>query len=300
VSRAPAGGRSRAVPVLLVLLLLAGGAAWAWSHASVGGLLLGDHCEATAAGATADLDPEQAGNAAIITVVAVRRGLPARAASIAIATAMQESKLRNVQYGDRDSLGLFQQRPSQGWGTRAEILDPVHATNSFYDALIAVKGYQAMPIGEVAQKVQRSAHPSAYADHEPSARVIASVLSGYSPGAFTCALHTEPSAARTAPGQDGLDPRARAVAKSAAAETGRDGAAAASTDGTALRFSLTGAEARRDGWSLAHWAVARSEALGIVSVATDGRQWRRHGGTGWTPMPGAPMPGTVVVRVAPG
>ena len=91
MSPAPAGGRSRAVPILLVLVLLAGGAAWLWSRGSVGGLLLGDHCEATAAGTTADLDPEQAGNAAIITAVAVRRGLPARAASLASRWAWRSS-----------------------------------------------------------------------------------------------------------------------------------------------------------------------------------------------------------------
>ena len=75
-------------------------------------------CVATVGGMSAELSPEQMGNAATIAGIAVRRGLPARAATIAIATAMQESKLVNVEYGDRDSLGLFQQRPSQGWGTR--------------------------------------------------------------------------------------------------------------------------------------------------------------------------------------
>ena len=67
--------------------------------------------------------------------------MPAHAATIALATALQESKLYNLHGGDRDSLGLFQQRPSQGWGTRGEILDPVHATNAFYDALARVPGY---------------------------------------------------------------------------------------------------------------------------------------------------------------
>ena len=87
------------------------------------------------------LDLEQAGNAALIAAIAVRRGMPARAATIALATAYQESNLRNLDYGDRDSLGLFQQRPSQGWGTRAQILDPDHSINAFYDALEQVDGY---------------------------------------------------------------------------------------------------------------------------------------------------------------
>src|SRR6478752_5974491 len=84
----------------------------------------GPSCRAVASGQEVTFTPEQMANAATITAVAVRRGLPARAATIALATAIQESKLRNIRFGDRDSLGLFQQRPSQGWGTEEQILDP--------------------------------------------------------------------------------------------------------------------------------------------------------------------------------
>ena len=87
------------------------------------------------------LTATQARNASLISAIAVRRGMPAHAATIALAAALQESKLYNLRGGDRDSLGLFQQRPSQGWGTPREILDPVHATNAFYDALDQVPGY---------------------------------------------------------------------------------------------------------------------------------------------------------------
>ena len=97
-------------------------------------------CTVEVDGHRVDLTVEQAENAALITAISVRRGLPARAASIALATAYQESDLTNLESGDRDSLGLFQQRPSQGWGTPEEILDPVHATNAFYDALAEVDG----------------------------------------------------------------------------------------------------------------------------------------------------------------
>ena len=145
-------------------------------------------CAATVGGVTVTLSPEQMGNAGTIAGIAVRRGLPARAATIALATAMQESKLVNVDYGDRDSLGLFQQRTSQGWGTRAQVLDPVHATNAFYEALVKVTDYRTRPITEVAQRVQRSGFPEAYAQHEAQARVLASALSGNSPAALTCAL----------------------------------------------------------------------------------------------------------------
>src|SRR5215213_3746942 len=191
---APASRRSgtrRRRPVLvtlLVLLLVAGTAGWLWWRGSIGTLSIRPHCTATAAGRSTDLDPEQAGNAAIIASLAVRRGLPGRAATIGIATAMQESKLRNLPGGDRDSIGLFQQRPSQGWGTPAQIRDPVYASNAFYDVLVKVEGYEDLPITRAAQTVQRSAFPSAYADHEPEARILASALTGYSPAGLSCAL----------------------------------------------------------------------------------------------------------------
>src|SRR5436190_14809253 len=126
--------RGRVVLVgMLAFVLVAGTAAWLWLRGSIGTLPIRSHCTATALGNSSELDPEQAGNAAIIASIGVRRGLPGRAATIGIATALQESKLVNLPGGDRDSLGLFQQRPSQGWGTPAEIRDPVYATNAFYD-----------------------------------------------------------------------------------------------------------------------------------------------------------------------
>src|SRR3954468_526026 len=112
-------------------------------------------CRARVGGTEVDLSTEQAENASTISAVAVRRGLPARAASIALATAFQESKLRNLDHGDRDSVGLFQQRPSQGWGTAAQIRRPYYSINKFYDELQKVDGYQTMRITEAAQKVQR-------------------------------------------------------------------------------------------------------------------------------------------------
>ncbi|MFZ1286953.1 MAG: hypothetical protein WAR57_07945, partial [Candidatus Phosphoribacter sp.] len=120
----------------------------------------------TTGAARVEVTPEQAGNAATISAVAVQRGLPTRAATIAVATAIQESKLRNLRYGDRDSLGLFQQRPSQGWGTTEQILNPVYSANAFYDRLVKVQDYLTRPLTEVAQDVQRSGAPAAYAQHE--------------------------------------------------------------------------------------------------------------------------------------
>ena len=188
-SETPARLRGRFFGVVLVLALVAG-ASWAYLRGHVGSIPIRERCTATSGTITTELDPEQAGNAATIAGIAVRRGLPARAASIGIATAIQESKLRNLDHGDRDSLGLFQQRPSQGWGTIAQVSDPVYASNAFYDVLVKIEGYQNLPITKAAQKVQRSAFPSAYAQHEEDARAFSSALTGYSPAALDCILRT--------------------------------------------------------------------------------------------------------------
>ena len=103
------------------------------------------------------------------------------AVSIALATAYQESKIRNLSGGDRDSVGLFQQRPSQGWGTVAQIRDEHYAINKFYDALVKIDGYETMRITEAAQKVQRSGYPEAYEVHAPDARALASALDRLQP-----------------------------------------------------------------------------------------------------------------------
>jgi hypothetical protein len=288
--------RRRAGIAGLVVLLLGAGGAWAWWNGSVGPVTVREHCTATAGGKLAELDPEQAGNAAIIAGVANRRGLPARATSIGIATAIQESKLRNITYGDRDSLGLFQQRPSQGWGTRKEILDPVYAANAFYDVLAKVDGYRDMPITDVAQEVQRSAFPSAYADHEPEARIIASALSGYSPAGLTCALRDEDLTAQR-PGGSGFTARAAAVRRAADRETGRT-SPQPQDDGTTLRYTVPRGEDNRAGWSLGHWAVARAGALHVSRVQVDGRVWLRSSSRdGWTKATDALPAGQVAITV---
>jgi hypothetical protein len=301
-ARGPGIGRAIVALVAVLGLAAAGFGAWTWVRGTVPSLPIREHCLTTVGSGSSDLDPEQAGNAAVIAAVAVRRGLPARAASIGIATAIQESKLRNIDYGDRDSLGLFQQRPSQGWGTAAQVQDPVYAANAFYDVLVKIEGYQSLPITDAAQKVQRSAFPSAYADHEPEARVLASALSGYSPGAFSCVLRPAEVTREPVTG-NGLTPRAAKVVTAARAQTGRTGAAdgTGAAAGTAVRFTVTGAERGRLSWSLAHWAVARAGALDVTAVEVAGRQWRRdHPDEGWTALPDGPPTGTVVVRVAAG
>lgn len=112
---------------------------------------------------------EQMDIARTIVDVTQQRRLPRRAAVIAVATAKVESGLRNLGHGDRDSLGVFQQRPSQGWGTPAQLLNPVYATATFLDALLAVPGWDTLPPGRAEQAVQRSAAPDRYAPQEPAA-----------------------------------------------------------------------------------------------------------------------------------
>lgn len=118
-------------------------------------------------------DPEeQIPNAATIQATGVAMKVPARGQVVALATALQESGLRNLDYGDRDSLGLFQQRPSQGWGTAAEIRKPVYASTKFYEALLKVSGWQSMTVTQAAQAVQKSGYPEAYAKWEPLATAL--------------------------------------------------------------------------------------------------------------------------------
>lgn len=122
------------------------------------------------------LDAEQQANARLIVTTAVARRLPTRAAVIAVAAALQESTLRNLPYGDLDSLGLFQQRPSQGWGDRLQVMDPAQATQRFLDRLQDVPGWPRLPLTEAAQAVQRSGFPGAYARWEGAAQTVVNGL----------------------------------------------------------------------------------------------------------------------------
>ncbi|MEU8376118.1 M23 family metallopeptidase [Micromonospora sp. NPDC048894] len=121
---------------------------------------------------------EQVANAGRIVAVGQQRGVPARGWVIAVATAMVESRLRNLRGGDRDSLGLFQQRPSQGWGTPVQILDPAYAATRFYDKLLRVDGWQQLPLTVAAQRVQVSAFPDRYGEFEHEAEQVVAAVAG--------------------------------------------------------------------------------------------------------------------------
>jgi len=259
-------------------------------------------CVADVDGTPWSLSPDQAQNAALFAAVAARRGLPARAVTIAIATAMQESRLENIDYGDRDSIGLFQQRPSQGWGTVEEIMDPVYSTGRFYDGLVKVRGYEDMEVTDAAQAVQRSAFPKAYAQHEARARAWASALTGYSPEAIACTL--PPVDARA--GRDGTSSTADASGTSRAlerfvrdfGETPVDTTSAADDTPATLviHTDRIGDGSPRQAFAVASWAVATAHELDVVSVTVGGRTWDRTSGT-WGAAP-APAPvGAVTITL---
>ena len=259
------GSWRRRVVLLLALVMVAGGIFTAVSFVQRSQVLITERCTASGGGSS-QLATDQAANAGLIAAVAVRRGLPARAASIALATAMQESKIRNINHGDQagpDSRGLFQQRPSQGWGSQEQVMDPHHATNAFYDALVKVPGYQTLEITDAAQRVQRSAYPDAYAQHEVMARAFASSLTGQTAAGLDCRLRAPDAAGDPAAVQERL--------------TAGFGAVPASAEGSTLVLEAEGDRA----WAVAQWAVANAKALSITEVQTEGRSWTRQDRNGW-------------------
>ncbi|MET7294347.1 heavy metal transporter [Streptomyces griseoloalbus] len=271
---------------LVVLLAVAGYLAVQYVTGGRGG----PGCEVVSGkgdGATYEFTPEQAVNAATITAVGTARELPERAVTIALATALQESALRNIDYGDRDSLGLFQQRPSQGWGTPKEIMDPTYAAEKFYEHLEEVPGYTRLPLTVAAQKVQRSGFPQAYAKHEPDATLLAAALTGRSAATLTC--EGRPAATRAAGadavraalvrdfGRELLEPAGAEVGDAAPSSPSASAPAGSSgSDGRTVTLPVAageGADAGTRGWQLAHWAVANASELHIEQVSYAGREW---------------------------
>ncbi len=218
---------------------------------------------------------EQTLNAATIAAVSVDMGLPPRAASIALATAYQESKLKNIDYGDRDSVGLFQQRPSQGWGTEEQIMDPVYASTAFYEKLVKVKGYETMKITVAAQKVQRSAFPDAYGDHEVEGRLFASALTGQSGPELECDLAPAGGPAHPESLRKALAREFPRLIESGevSSSLGSAGKGAPKNAGATTVVITPGSERR--GWALANWAVAHSANDNIVGVDFAGKRWDR-------------------------
>lgn len=226
---------------------------------------LGPECTVRADGEVA-LDSVQMANAATITAVGVRRKMPERAVVIALATALQESKLENRDDGDRDSIGLFQQRPSQGWGTATKIKDPRYASDKFYTALTKVKGWKAMTVTEAAQRVQRSAYPNAYAKWADESAVLAKALTGRATGAVACTVTGDPVLRGTA--------AATALLKGLRLDWGK-GLDATAEQGAGLTVSVKDPSA---GWRYAHWLVSHARTTGLERVRFADLEWRAPSG----------------------
>lgn len=308
-SRSP--GRLRRATLVLVLCLAVVVGVGVLFYRGVGPLPNPEGCTARVGGLTVDLSTEQAENASIIAAVGVRRAMPARAVSIALATAFQESKLRNLDHGDRDSLGLFQQRPSQGWGSSSQITDPYYAANKFYDELQKVDGYQTMRITEAAQKVQRSGFPEAYEEHAPDARALASALTGYSRAKFTCVVRSSnlTRLPKQREGRNGLTARADTVRRDLVRAFGPQAlggfapggvssghmSGSAHYEGRAVDVFVRPINAanKRKGWAMASYLVAQAKALDIDHVIFDKRIWTRGSRSeqGWRPYDPGDAPG---------
>jgi hypothetical protein len=244
--------------IVFVLLIAAGvGAFWWLRSRNLTEPVPGQQrCVATANNKMAVVDLEQAHFASIIAGVSVRRGLSPRAASIALATAYQETGIRNLTYGDRDSVGLFQQRPSQGWGTKQQLMDPSYAAGRFYDALVKIKDWETEDINNVAQKVQRSGYPEAYNDHEADARVLASALTGQSPAGFSCLDRT------------GAAGDVKELRRSLQRTFGN---LDDSADGSVITIRARG---DRRAWAYAHYAVANASLYGVTTVKIERQSWQ--------------------------
>jgi hypothetical protein len=219
------------------------------------------------------LDPVQMANAATIAAVGVRRGMPSQAVVVALATALQESKLENRDDGDRDSIGLFQQRPSQGWGAPEKIKDPRYAADKFYTALKRVKGYQKMRVTDAAQRVQRSAYPNAYQKWADEAQILARALTGQAASAVACTVTGAPAmrgAAAAAALMSGLRlDWGKGLPSSAAAE-----------QAAGLTVAVTSASS---GWRYAHWLVSHASDTGLERVRFADLEWDAGAGK-WQPV----------------
>ena len=228
------------------------------------------------------LDPDQAAVASTMVgaVTKYPRHLPERASVLVLAAGLQESKLRNLLpgEGDRDSVGVLQQRPSTGWGggNANRLNDVGEATKEFLDYLLAhVPGWQQLPVADAVQRVQNSADPSgeSYGQHEPEAQALADALQGVKPAAITCDFAAPTKVASPTK-----------VAQQAGDQLGINTPAA--VDGQTVR--VPGAH-----WQTAAWFVANADRLGIERVAYAGRVWTRKDGWKREPVTGAAVTATM-------
>ncbi|MFD9958354.1 M23 family metallopeptidase [Amycolatopsis sp. NPDC058986] len=272
VKIAVAAGCVALAPVLLLSASIGAILGTDGASSNAGGVIA---CSTT--GSVAGYDPDQIANAATIVAVGKQLQVPKYGWVIAIATAITESGLRNLNYGDRDSLGLFQQRPSMGWGSPPQVTDPTYAATQFYKHLLAVPNWQQIGLAPAAQAVQASGFPDRYAHHEQAARQIVGALIG-----VTCAPTAPSSGGWVAPTAgrctSGFGPRGGEFHR------GQDIAAPIGTPIVAASSGRVIASGPANGYGL--WV--RIEHVGGV-ITTYGHNNRNLVAVGQTVQPGQPI-----------
>ena len=257
--------------VIAVLLAVGAYAAYSAYQRFVVQVLTVPGCQAGTGNNAIALDFGQAADAATVAGVAVREHLPAEALTIAYATAFQESKLENLSYGDRDSVGIFQQRPSEGWGTTAELEDPAYASRAFFGALVQVPHYATLPVYEAAQAVQKSADGYAYEQYAQTGALLAADYTAR-PHQVTCWYSPATQAA-----DDNVSPKLNlpGAVKGLEDTFGQPGRHEVVTSITRPRSdgSLTVRAPSSSSWSVANWLVTNASSYGITQVRYAGYQW---------------------------
>lgn len=260
--------------MIIVLAIAAYAGYTAYQHFVVR-LLTVPGCQAGTGGNAIPLEFDQAQDAATIADVAVYDQLPRQALTIAYATAIQESKLENLDYGTSDSVGIFQQRPSMGWGTAQELENPVYAAQAFFEtgpsALAKVPGYTSMSVSAAAQAVQRSADGSAYQQWAGEGGQLAADFTT-TPAAVTCWYDPSTQAA-----QEGVSPKLDL----SGALKGLEGTFGTPRADGVVTGVTTGRSGDSDifdttkagGWAVANWLVTNASSYGITRVSYDGYQW---------------------------
>jgi hypothetical protein len=267
--------------LLLVVVVLAAGVYVAVRRAP--GILGETGCTAGSGRSAVALDPQQAQIAATIAGVAHHRDMPPRALTVAYATAMQETHLHDPGYGDLDSVGVFQQRPSQGWGPASKLIDPVYASTRFFQALAKVHGYQRMPVYKAAQAVQHSADGYAYAQYQALAARLTTAFTGTSPRAVWCwpPGHTA--------GKAQLTPARRAIVSAFGPLTARRSGSRSDAPSLSVQVQRPSL-----GWAVAAWLVTHADRFRLHEVRYAGFRWPAPAGhTGWVKDTAAASAGTV-------
>jgi hypothetical protein len=205
------------------------------------------------------MDSEQAANAATISAVGLRRGVPARGIVVALATARQESRLHNIDYGDRDSKGLFQQRPSQGWGSDEEVMNPQYAADKFYEHLEQVPNWQDMRVTDAAQAVQKSAFPEAYQQWADDSQAMADAFTGDADTALSCENSED---------NGGSGHSVAKLSQSLRQDWGEETIYSEKDNDLSVPV-----DDDRNGWQYASWLVAHARGHGVSAVSYHGHTW---------------------------